>query len=264
MNFRSKPLSSILLILISFSLLIISCEKDESDLPAAENPIIQPPVKPPVDTNYFIDSRDSTRYAYVQIGNQIWMAEDLKYLPMVHSPDSGSRTKAFYYVYDYFGNSVTEAKALDNYKAYGVLYNWTAAMDSTLPSQVGSVQGVCPDGWHLPSDAEWTELTDFLGGRPLAGGKLKAADTTNWRSPNVNATNESGFTALPAGNRTNQGVFEFLGENAIWWSSTSVNSSNAFIRNVFYLYGDVYRIDLDKELGFCVRCVQDGTSGEGG
>jgi uncharacterized protein (TIGR02145 family) len=264
MHSFSKHLSSLLLIFISFSVLITSCEKEEDDPPAAENPILQPPVQPPADTNYFVDSRDGNRYKYVKIGNQTWMAEDLKYLPKVFGPDSGSRTNPLYYVYGYNGTSVSEAKATANYQNYGVLYNWTAAMDSTPATQLGSIQGACPDGWHLPSNSEWIELVDYLGGRPVAGGKLKEAGTTHWRSPNVNATNESGFTALPAGNRNNQGVFEFQGENVIWWTSTPLGSNNAFIRNVYYNYGDIYRIDLDKELGFCVRCVQDGASGEGG
>src|SRR5690554_1847166 len=133
----------------------------------------------------FIDSRDGNEYNWVQIGDQVWMVENLKYLPSVVGPGTGSQTTPHYYVYGYDGTNVADAKATDNYATYGVLYNWTTAMNA------------CPDGWHLPSDAEWTELTDYLGGESVAGGKLKETGTTHWASPNTGATNETGFTALP-------------------------------------------------------------------
>ena len=123
----------------------------------------------------FIDSRDGNEYNWVQIGDQIWMAENLKYLPSVVGSGTGSETTPYYYVYGYNGTNVADAKATDNYATYGVLYNWTAAMDGEASSTTNpsGIQGVCPAGWHLPSDAEWTELTDYLGGTSVAGGKLK-------------------------------------------------------------------------------------------
>ena len=123
----------------------------------------------------FIDSRDGNEYNWVQIGDQIWMAENLKYLPSVVGSGTGSETTPYYYVYGYDGTNVPDAKATDNYATYGVLYNWTAAMNGEASSKTNpsGIQGVCPAGWHLPSDAEWTELTDYLGGRSVAGGKLK-------------------------------------------------------------------------------------------
>src|SRR5690554_6700140 len=131
------------------------------------------------------DARDNQTYRIVTIGSQTWMAENLKYLPSVVGPETGSQTTPHYYVYGYNGTNVTDAKATANYNTYGVLYNWPAEMNA------------CPDGWHLPSDAEWTELTDYLGGESVAGGKLKETGTTHWASPNTGATNETGFTALP-------------------------------------------------------------------
>ena len=124
--------------------------------------------EPDILNNGFTDARDGTHYDAVKIGNQVWMAENLKYLPSVVGPATGSETAAYYYVYDYDGTDVMAAKATANYTTYGVLYNWPAAMNA------------CPTGWHLPSDAEWTELTDYLGGSGVAGGKLKEIGTTHW------------------------------------------------------------------------------------
>ena len=120
------------------------------------------------------------------------------------------------------------------------------------------VQGVCPDGWHLPSDAEWTVLTDYLGGESLAGGKLKEAGTTHWWSPNTGATNSSGFTALPGGGRANTGGFYPTCKSALFWSATEYDSSDAWDRYLSYNYSAVYRTKLyDKSHGFSVRCVKD-------
>lgn len=233
-------------------ILLLGCQKDGDDsIKEIDNSQNQ---------NSFVDSRDGNVYQTVQIGNQLWMAENLKYLPMVMGPDTGSRVEPFYYVHGYLGTSVSEAKSSDNYKIYGVLYNWPAAIVDTsinvseLP--IGP-QGICPEGWHLPTDGEWTELTDFLGGRYIAGGKLKASGIECWASPNVDATNETGFTGLPSGNRSSSGTFENLNINAFWWSSTSNGVLNSWFRNVYYNNGDVYRIDFFKDAGFCVRCIKD-------
>ena len=207
----------------------------------------------------FIDSRDGNEYNWVQIGDQIWMAENLKYLPSVVGPSTGSGTTPYYYVYGYDGRNVTDAKATANYNTYGVLYNWPAAMNGAASSTTNpsGVQGVCPDGWHLPSDAEWTELTDYLGGTSDAGGKLKETGTTHWNSPNTSATNETGFTALPGGNRYYDGSFDGIGSNGNWWSATEYGTDDAWNRGMYYGNGDVYRDNINKELGFSVRCVRD-------
>ena len=195
----------------------------------------------------FIDSRDGNEYNWVQIGDQVWMAENLAYLPSVNMVADGSEDAAgsYYYVYGYDGTNVADAKATDNYATYGVLYNWTAAMNA------------CPDGWHLPSDAEWTELTDYLGGESVAGGKLKETGTTHWASPNTGATNETGFTALPGGFRYNSGAFDNIGSNGYWWSATEGNATNAWNRDMFYLGSDVGSYSSNKGVGFSVRCLRD-------
>ena len=209
----------------------------------------------------FIDSRDGNEYNWVQIGNQVWMAENLAYLPSVNMVADGSEDAAgsYYYVYGYDGTNVADAKATDNYATYGVLYNWTAAMDGEASSTTNpsGIQGVCPAGWHLPSDAEWTELTDYLGGESVAGGKLKETGTTHWASPNTDATNETGFTALPGGYRFSNGTFDHIGNYGLWWSATESSASNAWLRYMNYYSSLVSRDYGYEELGLSVRCVRD-------
>lgn len=209
----------------------------------------------------FIDSRDGNEYNWVQIGDQVWMAENLAYLPSVNMVADGSEDAAgsYYYVYGYDGTNVAEAKATGNYATYGVLYNWTAAMDGEASSKTNpsGIQGVCPAGWHLPSDAEWTELTVYLGGTSEAGGKLKETGTTHWTSPNTGATNETGFTALPGGNRDYYGTFYDIGYYGYWWSATENYARYAWGRYMYYNNYSVGRDYNGKELGFSVRCVRD-------
>jgi len=210
----------------------------------------------------FTDPRDGKVYQTVVIGNQVWMAENLAYLPRVNMVADGPKYApgSYYYVYDYNGTNVADAKATANYNTYGVLYNWPAAMNGAASSTTNpsGVQGVCPDGWHLPSDAEWTELTDYLGGASVAGGKLKETGTTHWDSPNTGATNETGFTALPGGIRTNLEFFNNIGYDGRWWSATE-HALGAWNRLVYCGDSTVGRInDYDyKELGFSVRCLRD-------
>ena len=208
----------------------------------------------------FIDSRDGGRtYKTTKIGNQVWMAENLAYLPAVSPPSSESTTSPYYYVYGYEGTSVIAAKATSNYSTYGVLYNWPAAMAGAVSSNSNpsGVQGVCPSGWHLPSDAEWTELVDYLGGAAVAGGKLKEQGIAHWESPNEGATNESWFTALPGGFRDGDGSFGSIGYFGYWWSATELDATAAWGRGVVYYLASVGRDGFDKEIGFSVRCVRD-------
>jgi uncharacterized protein (TIGR02145 family) len=209
--------------------------------------------------NGFTDTRDGNHYNAVKIGNQIWMAENLKYLPSVVGPGTGSQSTPYYYVYGYDGTNVTDAKATSNYNTYGVLYNRPAAMAGSASSTANpsGVQGVCPTGWHLPSDAEWTELTDYLGGTSIAGGKLKETGTTHWNSPNTGATNETGFTALPGGYRYVDGSFKFIGGYGFWSSATEQNATYALDRKVGYGDSSVDRGLGTKEVGFSVRCLRD-------
>jgi len=207
----------------------------------------------------FLDPRDGTEYRTMQVGNQIWMAENLKYLPSVVGAGTGSVTNPCYYVYGYSGTDVAQAKTTANYKTYGVLYNWSAAMAGFASSNnnPSGVQGVCPTGWHLPSDAEWDELIIYLGGDGVAGGKLKEADTLHWSSPNTGATNETGFTALPAGYRYYIGAFGGIDNYGYWWCATEANVNTTWCRRMSYDASEVFRSNNSKESGFSVRCVRD-------
>jgi len=204
-------------------------------------------------TGYFIDPRDQHKYRVVKIGTQIWMAENLAYLPSVSPSFSDSDSSPYYYVYGYEGSSVSSAMATDNYQNYGVLYNWEAA------------KTVCPTGWHLPSDEEWKTLEKYLGMSSSdadddglrnsgdVGRKLKSI--SGWND-NGNGDNSSGFNAFPGGYRTCIGSFLSLGYNARFWSSSPDVSSNAWARNLYYNSDGVSWDSYLRRYGFSVRCLQ--------
>ena len=151
---------------------------------------------------------DNNHYSIVQIGNQTWMAENLK------SKHYSDGTPVSYYIYD--NDSA-------NYLIYGSLYSWSNAMKgaSGSNSNPSNVQGVCPDGWHLPSKSEWEQLSAFLGGLTTAGGKLKERGNGHWVLPNTGATDESGFCALPAGMHDFTGIYQWFGDHCAFSSSTA-------------------------------------------
>jgi len=206
----------------------------------------------------FTDSRDGRVYRSITVGNQVWMAENLKYLPSVTGPGTSSSTSACYYVYGYNGTDVATAKTSINYLIYGVLYNWYAAMNgaASSSSSPSGVQGACPAGWHLPSTAEWTTLINSLGGAAVGGGKLKETGTAHWETPNTGATNEIFFTALPGGYVGN-GSFYNIGSNVFWYSATAISGTDAEYRLIYAKYGKIDQGSLDKKTGLAVRCVKD-------
>jgi uncharacterized protein (TIGR02145 family) len=139
-----------------------------------------------------------------------------------------------------------------NNAKYGKLYNWYAVSKTTNGNK-----NICPTGWHIPSDAEWTVLTDCLGGLAVAGGKLKEVGTTSWDSPNTDATNASLFTGLPGGNRFSNGDYYNFGYYGGWWSSTERNIDDAWGRDISYDSGFSFRDEYNKTDGFSVRCLRD-------
>lgn len=202
----------------------------------------------------FTDFRDTTEYSWIKIGEQVWMAENLKYLPSVIGSGTESFTEPYYYVYGYNGTSVAAAKATENYTTYGVLYNWTAAMSA------------CPEGWHMPSDAEWKQLEMYIGmTEEQANGwgwrgsneadKLKETGTTHWPSPNEGATNEVGFTALPSG-EYDYGFYN-IGNHGYWWTATEYETNSAWNRYIYYNFSSIGRFFYYRSLGYSVRCVRD-------
>jgi uncharacterized protein (TIGR02145 family) len=211
-------------------------------------------------TGVFKDARDGKYYKTVKIGIQTWMAENLAYLPSVIGPDVGSYEDPYYYIYGYEGTNVSEAKATENFKIYGVLYNWEAAKIA------------CPSSWHLPSDEEWKTLEMYLGMSKSdandtmyrgtdEGNKLKS--TTGWESNRKGTseisygTNESGFYALPSGYRDEIGSFWDLDYTSAFWSSTVLNDNKVWCRLLSHFHSEVYRYNRDSNDGLLVRCLRD-------
>jgi len=186
-------------------------------------------------------------YNTVLIGTQCWFKENLNVGTMItgtsEQTDNGTIEKYCY------NNEPA------NCDVYGGLYQWNEMMNySTSPG----VQGICPTGWHLPTDAEWTFLTTYLGGESVAGGKMKEVGTVHWNSPNTGATNSSGFTALPAGYRLTYGSFDILGTYAYFWSSTEYYyGSNAWNWTLSNGYYGVSSSINDISSGFSIRCIRD-------
>jgi uncharacterized protein (TIGR02145 family) len=195
---------------------------------------------------------DGNVYKTIQIGTQTWMAENLKttkYRDGTSIPiemDSTSWSKLTTGAYCNYNNDA------NNSIIFGRLYNWYAVNDS---------RKIAPIGWHIPTYDEWATLANYLGGRSVAGGKLKEIGTSHWKVLNTGATNETGFTALPGGRRTlsnvRNGVFEDLGFSGLWWSSTETMSATAFARDMNYASTDVFIYDSGKSDGYSVRCVKD-------
>lgn len=226
-------------------------------------------------TGTFTDNRDGRSYKTIKIGDQWWMAENLAWLPAVTPVNQGSFDEKAYYVYGYSGTSTAEAKATANYPAYGVLYNWPAAMNGAASGNANpsGVQGACPTGWHLPSDAEWYVLSDYLinngyGYEGSGDDIAKAiAAKTNWNPSGTagtpgndpNSNNSSGFSALPGGFRMSDDVTYNMGFSGSWWSSTENSSLDAQIRDLFADSKNFRRIQDFKDQGFSVRCIRDAS-----
>ena len=192
---------------------------------------------------------DGNVYKTVKIGTQVWMAENLK---TAHYRD-GTPIKEIEIKSKWANAFQVKAGAWCYYHndsmnniPYCKLYNWYA---------VANTHHLCPTGWHVPADSEWTVLTDYLGGNQIAGDKMK--DTTLWMTSNTGADNSSGFTVLPAGYCGRGGVFNDLGYGAYFWSSAEDSSKFAWFCIFSYKAPHVLRTSDYKENGLSVRCVGD-------
>jgi uncharacterized protein (TIGR02145 family) len=187
----------------------------------------------------------------IPIGTQIWTNRNLDVetyrdgtpIPQVTDPTEWANltTGAWCYYENNTANGVV----------YGKLYNWYAVNDS---------RGLAPLGYHVPSDEDWTTLTTYLGTNP--GGKMKSTGTLQegtglWQSPNGGATNESGFTGIPGGDRYFNGTFVNIGGYGSWWSSSEGDTTNAWFRTLNYLNGNAFRGNYNKKYGFSVRLIKD-------
>ena len=185
---------------------------------------------------------DGYDYSTVQIGDQCWFSENCRYLPEVSPESYSSTTDPDYYVYGYEGIDVAAAQATTNFETYGVLYNWPAVMTA----------GICPSGWHIPSDGEFTQLTNFIGSENIAGEEMKS--TSGW-SNNGNGSNSSGWTGLPGGYRYSGG-FRDNGNYGVWWSA-SESGSYSWERELVHNFVNVFRNVNVRSYGFSARCVRD-------
>ncbi len=202
-------------------------------------------------TTTFIEARDLNSYDYtvVKIGEQFWLSENLRStfynngegIPMVvENADWLGLTSGACCYYDFASN---------NHLTYGMMYNWYAI----------ATDNICPPGWHVPTENEWLQLSDYLGEMSQAGGKMKEAGFEHWSSPNTDATNSSGFTALPGGYRdgTLNGGFYNLGTFCYFWASTAINTTNAYVHILFHDEGSMYRTTQNKNSAYSVRCIKN-------
>jgi uncharacterized protein (TIGR02145 family) len=213
----------------------------------------------------FTDLRDNTEYEIVQIGDQCWMAENLNIGTMINSTNGGTNSDGMQ-----TNNSTIEKYCYDNQTSncdtYGGLYQWNEMMEyTTLPG----AQGICPDGWHVPTDTEWCTLKNAVNAGTIecgvngewqgtdGGGHLKSTGTSLWWNPNEGADNSSGFTALPGGARVESGGFGDQLLSALFWCSDYKDASNAWFHMLSYAHTEIYRSDFDKIRGYSVRCILD-------
>lgn len=218
---------------------------------------------------------DGNVYHTVTIGKQVWMAENLKTtrysdgtsIPLVSADPLWESLTPSCKAFCWYNDDVS------NKESYGALYTWTAAMNGAASSNhiPSGVQGVCPAGWHLPSDAEWTILTDYLIVNGYANssygidiGKSMAA-TSNWIAFQVSGTvghdqtsnNRSGFAALPSGSRLYSGAFNQAGRIGNWWRSTEQSDALAYFRYISYSNSRMYSSSCNKQNGLSIRCLKD-------
>jgi len=200
---------------------------------------------------------DNNVYNTVKIGTQIWMAENLKTTKYNDGTAIPNITDNTAWLALTTGAYCDYSNTPANSTTYGRLYNWYA-IDNNAATKVASNGGknVCPTGWHVPTYLEWIELTNYLGGLSVAGGKLKETGTTHWASPNTDATNETGFTALPGGCREEYITFGYVGSHGYWWTP-SEDGEDADKLSMKSDLGNVSGDSSKKQWGYSVRCVRD-------
>ena len=193
----------------------------------------------------FLDSRDGHQYKWVNINGQIWMAENLAYLPAINN-NSG------YVVYNYAGTNVTEAKSTENYQKYGVLYFGSVASEA------------CPAGWHLPADQEWEQLAEFVSedygvcykidDYDWGGVGIHLKSTSGWFGDG-NGTDDYGFNALPSG-VYNEPTYP-TGKSCFWWCQTTSEYRTKFQRGLLYDSNILYNNPKTDTHPVSIRCIKD-------
>ncbi len=195
-----------------------------------------------------VSDLDGNTYDVIRIGTQLWTKQNLRTTKFNNGSsialvsDNTVWTNLTNQGYCWYDNDASTYKSL-----YGALYNWYAVNTGNL----------CPTGWHVPSDDECLALETYLLGSTVAGGKLKETGTVHWTTPNTDATNETGFTALPGGYRSDTGLFDNIGDYGFWWTSTTYSTSDSWFRRLQYDSGKSYRNYFDLNYGMSVRCAQN-------
>jgi uncharacterized protein (TIGR02145 family) len=189
---------------------------------------------------------DGNVYDIVKIGSQTWIKQNLKTTRYSNGDAIPNVTETYAWGDLKTGAYCDYDNTPSNSTTYGRLYNFYTVVDS---------RKLCPTGWHVPSDTEWSTLITYLGGETIAGGKLKEAGIAHWVEPNKSATNETGFTALPGGCRFIGD--NYIGDNGFWWSSKEYDTTEAWERNLTFGNREAFRSKDNKETGFSVRCLRD-------
>jgi uncharacterized protein (TIGR02145 family) len=199
------------------------------------------------NTTETVTDLDGNIYMTITIDTQVWMAENLKTTRFRNGDNIQNATDSSEWVNTSAGAYCDYDNTPLNSYFNGRLYNWYAVYDS---------RNLAPVGWHIPSNDEWATLAEYLGGNAIAGGKMKETGTVHWDDPNIGATNESGFTAIPGGSRDN-GHFDYMGTVGAWWSATQFDTQTAYF---LFLINDAYSFvqsKADKNYGCSVRCIKD-------
>ncbi|MCF8293330.1 MAG: fibrobacter succinogenes major paralogous domain-containing protein [Chitinophagaceae bacterium] len=212
---------------------------------------------------------DGNSYNTVLIGSQCWTKENLRVRKYNNGTAIGFNAEGgsagFSSTWEnstiglhaiYASDSTTTPS---NRTKYGYLYNWYAAKGIFTTGNIASTDtlNICPEGWHVPTYAEWTTLFTELGGESVAGGMMKSKGTAYWNSPNTGATNESGFLALPGGYRMQNGSFNDIRNSVIFWSDTENDNSSAWCNSLSNSNAFVSRNSSDKRIGACIRCIRN-------
>jgi uncharacterized protein (TIGR02145 family) len=190
---------------------------------------------------------DGNVYHSVSIGTQLWMVENLKVTHYRNGDSIPNVADGIQWSGLVTGACCDYDNSTSNSSIYGKLYNWYAVHDN---------RKIAPNGWHVPTDTEWTTLVTYLGGEDIAGGKLKENGTTHWKSPNTGATNETGFTGLPGGSR---GFSSFSGieYNGNWWSASESDATYSWSRYMDSRSAAINRNLIPNKFGYTVRCLKD-------
>jgi uncharacterized protein (TIGR02145 family) len=216
-----------------------------------------------------ISDIDGNIYNTVLIGAQCWSKENLRVrrynngtaIPFDNSGGSGGTSSTWQNLtigaHSIYANDSTTTPS--NRTKYGYLYNWYAAKGIYTTGTITSTDtlNICPKGWHVPTDADWTALTDELGGESVAGGKMKSVGTFYWSSQSAGTDNSSGFSALPGGYRIKDGSFNNLRNSAVFWRATEDNANNAWSSRLEYNSNNVSRNSYEKQYGASIRCLKD-------